>query len=107
MIDNDGSIVARDWAVGFMLGIGLRSEEWGKRILLTKHRQVLTPILVYCEGNLDLLPEMPTAEKRQRQATAHEQIAQAVASTRAICNPYRAAETTHRPGRRRRATRSR
>ena len=102
MIDTDGSIVARDWAVGFMLGIGLRSEEWGKRILLTKHRQVLTPILVYCEGNLDLLPEMPVAEKRQRQATAHEQIAQAVAATRVICNPYRAAEPTNRPRKRRR-----
>jgi yecA family protein len=69
MVDDDGSIIARDWAVGFMLGIGLRSAEWGKCILLTKHRQVLIPILVYCEGNLDLLPEMPTAEKRQCQAT--------------------------------------
>ena len=34
MADDDGSIVARDWAVGFALGIGLRSEAWGKRILL-------------------------------------------------------------------------
>jgi hypothetical protein len=25
------------WAVGFALGIGLRSEAWGQRILLTKH----------------------------------------------------------------------
>lgn len=107
MLDNDGSIVVRDWTVGFMLGVGLRSEEWGKRILLTKHRQVLTPILVYCEGNLDLLPEMSAAEKRQRQATAHEQIAQAVATTRSICNPYRAAEPTRQPASRRRATRSR
>jgi len=107
MIGNDGSIVARDWAVGFMLGIGLRSEEWGKRILLTQHRQVLTPILVYCEGNLDLVPEMPAAEKRQRQATAHQQIAGAVAAARAVCNPYRAAEPARQPGRRSRATRSR
>ena len=106
MVD-DGSIVARDWAVGFMLGIGLRSAEWAKCILLTKHRQLLIPILVYCEGNLDLLPEMPTAEKRQRQVTAHEQIAQAVAATRAICNPYRAAEPTNRPRKRRRMTRCR
>jgi yecA family protein len=107
MIGNDGSIVARDWAVGFMLGIGLRSEEWVKRILLTQHRQVLTPILVYCEGNLDLLPEMPAAEKRQRQATAHQQIAGAVAAARAVCNPYRAAEPTRQPRRRRHVTRSR
>ena len=108
MVDDDGSIIARDWAVGFALGIGLRSEAWGKRILLTKHREVLIPILVYCEGELDLLPEMPATEKRRHQATAHEQIAQAVAAARAICNPYRAAEAhqqsarTPRPARRRR-----
>ncbi len=41
-----------------------------------------------------LLPEMPATEKRQRQGTAHEQIAQAVAAVRAICNPYRAAEAS-------------
>jgi yecA family protein len=97
MVDNDGSIVARDWTVGFVLGIGLRSEAWGKRILLTNHREVLTPILVYCEGELDLLPEMTVTEKRRHQATAHEQIAQAVAAARVICNPYRAAEARPQP----------
>jgi yecA family protein len=78
MIDDNGGIVARDWAVGFVLGIGLHPKEWGKCILLTKHREVLLPILVYCEDNLDLLPEMPVTERRRRQATAHEQIAPAV-----------------------------
>jgi hypothetical protein len=58
---------------------------------------VLIPILVYCEGELDLLPEMPAMEKRRRQATAHQQIAQAVAAARAICNPYRAAEARRQP----------
>jgi yecA family protein len=107
MVDDDGSIVARDWAVGFALGIGLRSEAWGKRILLTKHRGVLTPILVYCEGELDLLPEMPATEKRRHQATAYEKIAQAVAAARAICNPYRVAEARQRPTRIPRPTRKR
>jgi yecA family protein len=106
MIDDDGSIVARDWAVGFALGIGLRPKEWGECILLTKHREVLIPILVYCEGELDLLAEMPAAEKRQRRATAHKEIAQAVAAARAICNPYRAVEA-HRQPAKRRSTRSR
>jgi uncharacterized protein len=92
MTDDDGSIATRDWAVGFALGITLRSQEWGRCILLTEHRQVLVPILVYCEGELDLLPDMPAAEKRRRQATAHAEIAQAVAAARGICNPYRAAE---------------
>ena len=41
MIEDDGSIVARDWAIGFALGIALRPKEWGESILLTKHRQVL------------------------------------------------------------------
>jgi yecA family protein len=85
MVDDDGSIIARDWAVGFALGIGLRSKEWGECILLTEHRQALVPILVYCEGELDLLPDMPAAEKRRRQATAHAEIARAVVAARAIC----------------------
>ena len=38
--------VARDWAIGFALGIALRPKEWGESILLTRHRQVLIPILV-------------------------------------------------------------
>jgi len=67
---------------------------------------LLIPILIYCEGDLDLMPDMPAAEKRQRQATAHQQIAGAVAAARAVCNPYRAAEPAPQP-RRRRVTRSR
>jgi hypothetical protein len=62
-----------------------RTKEWGECILLTEHRQALVPILVYCEGELDLLPDMPAAEKRRRQATAHAEIARAVVAARAIC----------------------
>ena len=107
MVDGDGNIVVRDWAVGFALGIGLRAKEWGKHILLTEHRQALVPILVYCEGELDLLPDMPAAEKRRRQATGHTGIAQAVAAARTLCNPYRAAEARRQPLKRRRASRTR
>jgi yecA family protein len=107
IVDDDGSIVVRDWAVGFGLGIGLRAKEWGKHILLTEHRQALAPILVYCEGELDLLPDMPATQKRRRQATAHLEIAQAVATARAICNPHRAAEARRQPVKRRRASRAR
>lgn len=107
MVDDDGSIVVRDWAVGFALGIGLRAKEWGNHILLTEHRQALAPILVYCEGELDLLPDMPATQKARRQATAHLEIAQAVATARAICNPHRAAEARRQPVKRRRASRAR
>jgi yecA family protein len=106
MADADGSIVVRDWAIGFVLGIGLRSKEWGTHILLTKHLTLLIPILIYCEGELDLLPEMPVTESRRRQATEHQQIAQAVAAARDICNPHRAVETS-RPVKRRRSPRTR
>src|ERR1700730_17498466 len=68
MIDQDGSVVARDWAVGFMLGIGLRSHEWAGSILLTEHRSLLTPILVYHDPGDGLLPDMPPAEKRHPRA---------------------------------------
>ena len=107
MVDDDGSIIVRDWVVGFALGIGLRAKEWGKHILLTEHRQALAPILVYCEGELDLLPDMPATQTRRRQATAHSEIAQAVATARAICNPHRAAEARRQPVKRRRASRAR
>lgn len=107
MVDDDGSIVVRDWVVGFALGIGLRPKEWGEHILLTKHRQVLVPILIYCEGQLDLLPDMPAAEKCRHQATAHEEIARAVAAARTICNPSRAAEARRQPVKPHRASRTR
>jgi len=97
MIDRDGSVVARDWAVGFMLGIGLRPQKWAGSILLTEHRGLLTPILVYHDPGEALLSEMPPAEKRRQRLTAYRQIPQAVAAIRAICNPHRAAEARSQP----------
>jgi yecA family protein len=107
MIDQDGSVVARDWAVGFMLGIGLRSQEWAGSILLTEHRSLLTPILVYHDLGDGLLPEMPPAEKHRQRATAYQKIPQAVAAIRAICNAHRAAEALPQPNKLRRARRTR
>jgi uncharacterized protein len=107
MIDRDGSVVARDWALGFVLGIGLCSEEWADSILLTEHRGLLTPILVYHDQGDGLLRDMPPAEKLRRRATAYHQIPQAVAAIRAICNPYRAAEAPAQPKKRRDPPRTR
>jgi len=73
---DDGSVVAHEWALGFMLGVGLRSEQWGKRVLLTQHRQLLIPSWSAAKQLRPLiLPEMSAAKKRQRQATAHLPIA--------------------------------
>jgi uncharacterized protein len=104
--DDKDRVVAFDWAVGFLLGLGLRAAEWGKLILLTRHRALLIPILVYSPASTDLLPEMPRSEKRRRQATAYEKIAGAVVAVRNICNPQRAAEARRRPDRIRRSPRS-
>lgn len=106
MIDRDGSVVTRDWAMGFMLGIGLRSDEWAESILLTEHRSLLTPILVYHDLGDGLLPDMPPAEKLRRRATAYQQIPYVVAAIRAVCNPHRAAEAQPRPKKLRRPTRT-
>jgi yecA family protein len=107
MIDRDGSVVARDWAVGFTLGIGLRPQAWGDSILLTEHRRLLTPILVYHDPRDGLLPDMSRAEKLRRRAAAYLEIPQAVAAIRAICNPYRAAEACAEPKARRSSRRTR
>jgi yecA family protein len=92
MIDRDGSFVLVDWAAGFMLGVGLRQEPWASCFLLTEHRRLLAPILVFCETLPDFLPDRTTAEKQRIRATAAEQIPRAVAAIWTICNPHRAAE---------------
>ena len=106
MVDDKGEVVALDWVVGFMRGISLRPDEWGECILLTKHRTLLTPIFVYAgPTGVDFLPDMPASEKQRRQASAHKQIAGAVAALRTICNPYRAAEAHRTSPKTRRARR--
>jgi yecA family protein len=105
MIDRDGSIVLADWAAGFMLGVGLRQKPWASCILLTEHRRLLAPILVFCESLPDFLPDLTTAEKQRTRATAVEQIPETVAAIWTICNPHRAAEarsTGRRPSHARR-----
>jgi uncharacterized protein YecA (UPF0149 family) len=91
----------------FMIGIGLRSQEWAGIILLTEHRSLLTPILVYHDLGDGLLPEMPPEEKRRRRVTAYQQIPQAVAAIRAICNPHRAAEARPQANKLRRSPQTR
>jgi hypothetical protein len=76
MIDRDGGVVARDWSVGFMLGVGLRPQEWAGSILLTKHPSLLTPILVYHDPGEGLLPDMPPEETRRRCLSAYHQTPQ-------------------------------
>jgi yecA family protein len=108
MVDDKRAIVVHDWVVGFMLGVGLRSDEWGECILLTKNRARLAPILVYADpAGVDFLPDMPASEKQRRQASAYQHIAGAVAAVRTICNPFRAAEANRTSAKTRRTRRAR
>ncbi len=66
MVDRDGSVVVRDWAVGFMLGVGLRRDLWGETILLTKHRLLMVPILLACDVGPDFLLDMSAVEKARK-----------------------------------------
>jgi yecA family protein len=93
MVDRDGSIFVRHWAVGFMLGLGLRRDQWTEIVFLTKNRSLMEPILLYYDVARDFLFDMPAAEKARRRPIAHAEIASAVAALRTLCNPYRAAES--------------
>ncbi|MDR3436320.1 UPF0149 family protein [Telmatospirillum sp.] len=92
MVDDDGSLFVRHWAVGFMMGVGLRRDLWSEIIFLTKHRSLMEPILLYFDVAQDFLFDMPAAEKARRKPTAYQEISQAVVAIRTVCNPYRAAE---------------
>ena len=70
-------------------------KEWGKCVLVTKHRKMLMPILVYCEETLTAgYAGHPKNAGTQMPRT---QIAQAVATARDICSPYHAAEAPRQP----------
>ena len=44
---DEGKIIAEDWTVGFMMGVGLRAKVWEK-IMLSPFRSKLAPILTRC-----------------------------------------------------------
>jgi hypothetical protein len=96
MIDDDDNFVVTPWAAGFILGIGLRRREWTTSILLTPHRSLLVPILVYHELGGRLVPDVAAAEQQRRRTDAYHQIPEPVAAIRRICNPHRGAETEPR-----------
>jgi yecA family protein len=83
-------VIVSDWAAGFMLAVGKRTDAWTK-ILLTNMRKVLAPILVSHELGSGLLPDVSKAEMDKLKALAHLHIADAVISLREACATQRAA----------------
>lgn len=108
MKSDDGEVIVHEWVIGFMLGVGLRVQQWGGAILLTEHRKTtMAPILAYYDVGQDFLLDLPIAEKKRLKSVGYHQIPQAVAAVHAICAPFRAAErraqaATQTPPRRRR-----
>lgn len=102
--NHQGRVVVSDWAAGFMLIVGKRTEAWTK-ILFTDMRKTLAPILVSHELGIGFLPDVSTAEKDELRAVAHHHIADAVVSLREACAPQRitAVPDPARPRRLRRA----
>ena len=83
---DDGEVIVREWAVGFMLGVGLRAPAWGDAILLTAHRNTtMAPILIYYDVGQDFLLDVPAAEKTRPKAEGYHQIPAAVAAAHRIC----------------------
>lgn len=94
MKSDDGEVIVHEWVIGFMLGVGLRVQQWADAILLTEHRiTTMAPILVYYEFGQDFLLDMQLAEKTRLKSVGYHQIPEAVAALHAICAPFRAAES--------------
>ena len=94
MKSDDGEVIVHEWVIGFMLGVGLRVQQWADAILLTEHRTTtMAPILAYYDVGQDFLLDLPIAEKTRLKSIGYHQIPQAVAAVHAICAPLRAAES--------------
>jgi len=74
---DEGNVIAEDWTIGFMMGVGLRAKAWEK-IMLSPFRLKLAPILSVHMVGRRMMPYMPEAELDHIKATAHIAIAKAV-----------------------------
>jgi yecA family protein len=101
---HDGEVIVRDWAVGFMLGVGQRAAAWSG-ILIAHRRKTLAPILAAYDLASDLLFDVPQAEKDHLKASAHRHIADTVVAIHRICSPQRTPAPRAAPNRSTRRTR--
>jgi yecA family protein len=76
-MQDEGAIVAEEWTIGFMLGVGLRAKAWGK-IMLSSFRQTLAPILSVHLVGRRMMPDVPEPELDRIAATAPAEIAKVV-----------------------------
>ena len=89
-LHDEGSIIAEDWTVGFMLGVGLRAKVWEK-IMLSPFRLKLAPIFSVHTVGRRMMPDIPEAELDQIKATAPVAIAKVIAELYHHCGDRRSA----------------
>ncbi len=83
-MQDEGAIIAEQWTIGFMLGVGLRAKAWEK-IMLSSFRQTLAPILSVHLVGRRMMPDVPEPELDQVAATAPAEIAKVVAALYRHC----------------------
>ena len=68
--DAEEIVIASDWAEGFMQGIGLRADAWGRLLQTERGAELLFPILALCgdEEGESLLQLSPDEEDRMMEA---------------------------------------
>ncbi len=81
---DEGNIVAEDWTVGFMMGVGLRAKVWEK-IMLSPFRLKLAPIFSVHTVGRRMMPDIPETELDQIKATAPAAIAEVIAELYKHC----------------------
>jgi yecA family protein len=89
LVNAEGRTVMTDWSIGFLLGVGMRSNAWGR--LMISFATTLAPILSVNPMGRELMLDVSDGEIDQIKATAHETIPGAVIALYRHCASGRSA----------------
>ena len=84
LLNAQGRAVMTDWSIGFLLGVGMRSNAWGP-LMISDFGMTLAPILSVNPMGRELMLRVSQAEIDRIAATAHETIAGAVVALYRHC----------------------
>jgi yecA family protein len=84
LLNAQGRAVLTDWSIGFLLGVGMRSNAWGP-LMISDFGMTLAPILSVNPMGRELMLRVSQAEIDRIAATAHETIAGAVVALYRHC----------------------
>ena len=89
LLNAEGRTVMTDWSIGFLLGVGMRSNAWGP--LISDFGRTLAPILSVNPMGRELMLDVSDAEIDRIKGTAHETISRAVIALYRHCASGRSA----------------